>query len=112
MPRAYLTRLMDPENASWGPPLVAENFNRLFRNMRDEGDDNTGAYLARSVTVGEREEIRGFLSSRFRRLDSRPILSAFAAACDQIGAVPVEGYATVSRHSHPRESGVMPSPIS
>jgi hypothetical protein len=36
-------------------------------------------------------QLRGFLSDRFRRLDSRPLLEAFAGACQQIGAVPVDG---------------------
>lgn len=39
-----------------------------------------------------RGEVRGFLSDSFRRLDSRPIIEAFAAGCSTLGAVPVEGY--------------------
>lgn len=44
-------------------------------------------------------QIRGVLSDRFRRLDSRPLLDAFCGACDAIGAIPVEGIATDLRAS-------------
>jgi hypothetical protein len=39
------------------------------------------------------DEARGFVSDKFRRLDSRPIIEAFAQTCQTIGAVPVEGHA-------------------
>jgi uncharacterized ParB-like nuclease family protein len=35
--------------------------------------------------------MRGFLSSRYRRLDSRPLLEAFAIECQKINAVPIDG---------------------
>jgi hypothetical protein len=39
-------------------------------------------------------EVRGFLSDRYRRLDSRPIIEAFATADQQKGALPYDGYVT------------------
>ena len=39
-------------------------------------------------------ELRGFLSDRFRRLDCRRLVDAFASACHVIGAVPVHGVAS------------------
>lgn len=42
-------------------------------------------------------ELRAMLSDRYRRLDSRPLLEAFAGECQAIGAVPVEGTVTDTR---------------
>jgi len=39
-------------------------------------------------------EVRGFLSDRYRRLDSRSIIEAFATAVQQKGALPYDGYDT------------------
>ena len=39
-------------------------------------------------------ELRGFLSDRYRRLDSRPIIEAFATAVQHKGALPYDGYVT------------------
>jgi hypothetical protein len=36
-------------------------------------------------------EVRGWLSDKFRRLDSRPLLEAFIDACKSEGLVPVQG---------------------
>lgn len=94
LPRTYLGRLLSPEHKGFGPELLAHNLTRLFREGRtvDEGD-GAEAFLLRSLALPEREEVRGFVSSRFKRLDSRPIVGAFADGCARIGAVPVEGYA-------------------
>jgi hypothetical protein len=95
LPHAYLGRLLDPEHRAFGPELLAHNLTRLYREGRavaDE-DDASDTFLMRSLQLPQRREVRGFVSSRFRRLDSRPIVGAFANACQQIGAVPIEGYA-------------------
>lgn len=95
LPRTYLARLLDPEHSAFGPELLAHNLTRLFREGHavNDGDDPSDAFLLRSLALPERHEVRGFVSSRFRRLDSRPIVGAFADACQRVGAVPVEGYA-------------------
>lgn len=67
----------------WGAELVAHNFREIF------GKSNGNRYLVRSVA----DEARGFLSDRYRRLDSRPLLDSFIGACQEIGAVPVQGFA-------------------
>ena len=72
----------------WGGELAAHNLNELLEHQ-------PGArYLLRAIEVenGD-EEVRGFLSDRYRRLDSRPIVEAFGTAAAKVGAVPVEGYA-------------------
>jgi hypothetical protein len=52
-------------------------------------------HLVRSV----RDNVRGVLSDRFRRLDVRPLFESFAQACADIGAVPVDGTSTDVRVS-------------
>jgi BMFP domain-containing protein YqiC len=44
-------------------------------------------YLVRSV----QQDVRAVLSDHFRRLDARPLFDAFAAACREVGAIPVDG---------------------
>ena len=81
MPLAFATTLQ--EKGSWGRELLASNFNRIFAETAPQ----------RVLTRSLRGEIRGVLSDSYRRMDSRPIVEAFAAACQKIGAVPVEGVA-------------------
>lgn len=82
VPRAFANELLAPARAGWGPELLAHNYNEVLKR-----DGNK--YLLRSVDA----EMRGFLSSAYRRLDSRPIVEAFATVAADAGAVPVEGYA-------------------
>ena len=69
----------------WGRELLAHNlqtvFNRRFQNKR---------YLLRSL----QQEVRGFLSDSYRRIDSRSVVEAFATAVQEKGALPYEGYVT------------------
>ena len=69
----------------WGRELLAYSlqtvFNRRFQNKR---------YLLRSL----QQEVRGFLSDSYRRIDSRPVVEAFATAVQEKGALPYEGYVT------------------
>jgi hypothetical protein len=69
----------------WGKELLAHNLRTLFQNRFARG-----RYLVRSVN----DEVRGFLSDRYRRLDSRPIIEAFATAVQEKGALPYNGYVT------------------
>lgn len=69
----------------WGRELLAHNLSTMFQNRFSRG-----RYLIRSVN----EEVRGFLSDRYRRLDSRPIIEAFATAVQDKGALPYNGYVT------------------
>lgn len=79
IPWVYASYLQ--EKGGWGMELLASNLNELLAHM-------DGKALLRSVNG----EIRGFLSDRYRRLDSRPIVDAFAKACKELGAVPYRGY--------------------
>lgn len=80
IPLTYVDRL---SNSDWGMELLADNMNKLFAHA------NGDRYLMRAVDG----EVRGFLSDRYRRLDSRPIVEAFVGALQQRGALPYEGYA-------------------
>jgi hypothetical protein len=71
----------------WGAELLAENFGKIY------GHGNGTRYLVRSV----RDNVRGFMSDKYRRLDVRPLLDAFIGECQTIGAVPIQGFATDTR---------------
>jgi hypothetical protein len=86
IPGAYLADLGTEEG--WQRELACEILNRHYR----EGVPAT-RFLARSI----RGEMRGFLSDHYRRLDSRPLVDAFAAECQAVGAVPVDGTVTDTR---------------
>ena len=66
----------------WGQDLLAHNLNELYQR-------NDKRHLIRSV----HGEARGILSDKYKRLDSRPIVEAFAQEVAQYGAIPIEGYA-------------------
>lgn len=79
MPISYVNDLLD--RGEFGAGLLADNLQRLFAH------DPNRRQLVRTI----KREVRGFLSDKFRRLDSRPIIDAFAQACQAIGAEPVDG---------------------
>jgi len=84
MPMKFLDSLAD-EKADWGRELLAQNFNTIFHE-RFAGK----RYLTRSIN----NEVRGWLSDQYRRLDSRPIVEAFATAVHEKGALPYQGVVT------------------
>lgn len=84
MPRAYVEALsQEGPDHEWRRQLLAHNLNTLSAHTDSR-------HLVRSVAG----EIRGFLSDRYRRLDSRPLLEQFVDAIIELGAAPLEGYAT------------------
>lgn len=83
IPMRYAEFLKEPERVGWGQKLLAHNLNEIFSREKDR-------YLLRSYDGG----LRGFLSDRYRRLDSRPLLDAFCGECEKYGLVPIEGYGT------------------
>ncbi len=86
IPAAYVTHLM---GSDWGRETLAHNLRRGYR------DGRPGArFLAREVNG----EIRGFLSDKFRRMDSRPIFETFASVAMGLGAVPYGGHALATKH--------------
>lgn len=78
------------ENNHWALELISHNINTLLKHSDDR-------HLIRAVEEKGETEIRGFLSDRFRRLDSRPLLDAFMGACKTLGMVPIDGYALDTR---------------
>jgi hypothetical protein len=87
VPGAYLSESIAA--GGWRSELAAEILNRHYH----EGTESGQRFLVRSV----RGEARGFLSDKYRRLDSRPLIDAFATECQAIGAVPVDGTITDTR---------------
>lgn len=84
LPVKFMDGLMNtPER--WANELLAHNLSTMFANRFRKQ-----RYLLRSV----QGEIRGFLSDRYRRLDSRPIIEAFASEVQRKGALPYNGYVT------------------
>jgi hypothetical protein len=72
-------------SAPWGRELLAHNLKTVFTHRFEKS-----RYLLRSLGG----ELRGFLSDRYRRLDSRPLIEAFATAVQEKGALPYDGYVT------------------
>ncbi len=78
IPGTYINRLLDKP---YGRELIVENLAKIYR------EEENSKLLIRSVD----SQIRGVLSNAYRRMESGPIIDAFAKACHDIGAVPVEG---------------------
>jgi hypothetical protein len=93
IPSRYLGELTTGEE--WKRQLAARILNEHFHNethARSE-DQSQNRHLVRAVNG----EVRGFLSDKYRRLDSIPLLEAFAEACTELRAIPVEGTVTDTR---------------
>jgi hypothetical protein len=91
IPSAYLSDLANGQD--WQRELAAHALTQHFAH--DEG-----RYLLRAVPQGNGSmdmQLRGFLSDRYRRIDSRPLLHAFAEECEKIGAKPVGGSVSDTR---------------
>jgi hypothetical protein len=84
MPMKFVDSLQD-EKSDWGRELLAHNLNTIFHERG--GKDRR---LVRTING----EVRGFLSDTYRRLDSRPIVEAFAMAVQAKGAQPYAGHVT------------------
>jgi hypothetical protein len=84
VPTAYLADL------AIGKPWERELAARILGDHFSKGEPASKRFLVRSL----RSEVRGVLSDRYRRLDSRPLLEAFMSECQAIGAEPIDGHAT------------------
>lgn len=84
MPVKFLDSLQDT-HAQWGRELLAHNLQTVFHNRHANK-----RYLTRSING----EVRGFLSDQYRRIDSRPLVEAFAEEVMAKGARPFEGVVT------------------
>jgi hypothetical protein len=70
-------------HGAWGYDLLVHNLNQLYSH-------DPAKYLLRSVGG----QVRGFLSDRYRRLDSRPLVEAFMSSIEKVGALPYESHFT------------------
>jgi hypothetical protein len=76
-------KFLDSLTASeWGRALVAHNLSEIFKHR------DAKRHLVRTLN----NEVRGFLSDSYRRLDSRPIIEAFVTGVMKLGALPFKGY--------------------
>lgn len=91
VPTQYADKLEAGEG--WQREMLAEVFNRSYANA-----PGNQKHLVRAVPMvasdGGLLEARGFLSDKFRRLDSRPIFDAFIGVAKEAGALPYHGTAT------------------
>lgn len=78
IPGTYVNRLLEKP---YGRELIVENLSTIYRQEENK------KVLVRAVNG----QIRGVLSNAYKRMDSGPIIEAFAKTCSDIGAVPVEG---------------------
>jgi hypothetical protein len=94
VPTKYLRELLVPDVVE----TRADGSIHLVRSQswrRQLAEEILGAHTANSSArflvraVGH--EVRAVLSDRFRRLDARPLFDAFAGACQELGAVAVDG---------------------
>ena len=87
VPLPYLRELAAPQSAPWQHQLASEI---LAQHHGNAGDVRV---LVRSV----RGQLRGWVSDKYRRLDSRPLVDALASEARSVGAVPIDGVATETR---------------
>jgi hypothetical protein len=86
IPLPYLRELTAPSASSWQADLATEILRAHYQHAE-------GRILIRSV----RGQLRGWLSDRYRRLDSRPLVDALAAEAAHAGAVPIDAVITETR---------------
>lgn len=80
----------DPESDvvvdAWQRELAAHTLTQHYSHEAGRG-------LVRSV----KGQLRGWLSDRYRRLDSRPLVDTLVQESDKVGAIPMDGCATETR---------------
>jgi hypothetical protein len=72
-------------DGEWGRELLAHNLNEIYTKRL-----NRNRFLIRSLN----QEVRGFLSDAYRRIDSRPLVAAFFEEAQSKGLLPYQGYVT------------------
>jgi hypothetical protein len=90
VPHPYLSGLVaataDDAGDGWRLELARDVLQRHYAH-------DPGRLLVRSVAG----QIRGWLSDRFRRIDSRPLIEALSQEAARLGAVPVDAVVTETR---------------
>lgn len=87
VPTAYLRELTEAGSETWQHELAAEVLQKHYSNRDAE------RMLSRSVDG----RLHGWLSDKYRRLDTRPIIDALTKALSEVGAVPYAGVGTDTR---------------
>lgn len=88
MDKRYVDRLEGEKNGEeWGRDLVKHNVDTILRHRETQ----------RNLVREEGGMVKGWLSDSFRRIDSRPLLEAFAGICKENNLLPIEGYAFDTR---------------
>lgn len=78
VPKKYIDNLMTRDE-EWSHDLVAHTLNEIY-------DHSPKRWLVREVDG----QVRAFLSDKFKRRDSRPIVGACVEEASKYGAIPVE----------------------
>jgi hypothetical protein len=86
IPLPYLRELTASAATDWQRDLAITILGEHHRH-------NDGRVLVRSVSG----QLRGWLSDRYRRLDSRPLIEALAEEATRAGAVPIDAVGTDTR---------------
>jgi hypothetical protein len=95
IPGSYLADLANATIQDRNPVMRPDMWKRelavrILSEHFGKGESASKRFLVRSV----RSQVRGVLSDRFRRLDSRPLLDTFMATCQEVGAMPIDGHAS------------------
>lgn len=97
MPARYANELLD-NGSGWAAELLQKNLRDLYLNSDSRLLTRIHPTELRKVQTTEgiveqmvRGELRGVLSDRYKRLDSAPLLDAFAKAAHKVGLVPIDG---------------------
>ena len=86
IPMAYINHL--EAQGKWGKKLLADNLRELFGHK-----DDKERYLLRSV----HNEVRGFLSNKYRRLNTQELIETATKVFQEMGMVPIDGVGTDTR---------------
>jgi hypothetical protein len=73
----------------WGRELLLHNLKTMYSKTSRERVLMRVVQTSTDRIIGSTGEVRGFLSDRYRRLDTGPILLAFSESALDIGAVPI-----------------------
>lgn len=85
LPNTYLRSLLD-DGSGWAAELAQNTLRELYTHRLGDA-----RLLLRALQSENGWQVRGLLSDRYRRLDSRPIFDAFCGAAQTVGLVPVDG---------------------
>lgn len=92
LPKKYADKVQqEAGKESWGRELVALNVNTVLAH-RDK--TRNLVRIEGGAADGSGGVVKGFLSDKFRRLDSRPLVDAFIGSCREVGLLPIDGVAS------------------